>query len=37
MFTTESARECLEVAKGHLGLSDYKPNMLTRGLYTRTV
>lgn len=37
MFTTESARECIEVAKGHLGLSDYKPNVLTRGLYYRGV
>lgn len=37
MFTTESARECVEVARGHLGLSDYKPNVLTRGLYYRGV
>ena len=37
MFTTESARECVEVAKGHMGLSDYKPNVLTRGLYYRGV
>ena len=37
MFTTESARECVEVAKGHLGQSDYKPNVLTRGLYYRGV
>ena len=37
MFTTESARECVEVAKGHLGLSDYRPNVLTRGLYYRGV
>ena len=37
MFTTESARECVEVAKGHLGLSDYKPSVLTRGLYYRGV
>ena len=37
MFTTESARECVEVAKGHLGYSDYKPNVLTRGLYYRGV
>ncbi len=37
MFTTESPRECIEVAKGHLGLSDYKPNVLTRGLYYRGV
>lgn len=37
MFTTESPRECVEVAKGHLGISDYKPNVLTRGLYYRGV
>ena len=37
MFTTESARECVEVAKGQLGLSDYRPNVLTRGLYYRGV
>ena len=37
LFTTESARETLEVARGHLGLSDYRPNVLTRGLYYRGV
>ncbi len=37
LFTTESARECVEVAKGCLGLSDYRPNVLTRGLYYRGV
>ena len=37
LFSTESARECVEVAKGHMGLSDYKPNVLTRGLYYRGV
>ena len=37
MFTTESGRECAEVAKGYLGLSDYRPNVLTRGLYYRGV
>lgn len=37
LFTTESARECVEVVKGHMGLSDYKPNVLTRGLYYRGV
>ena len=37
MFTTESPRECAEVARGHLGLSDYRPNVLTRGLYYRGV
>ena len=37
LFTTESPRECVEVAKGYMGLSDYKPNVLTRGLYYRGV
>ncbi len=37
LFTNESGRECMEVAKGHLGLSDYRPNVLTRGLYYRGV
>ena len=37
MFTTETARECLEVAKVYMGLSDYQPNVLTRGLYYRGV
>ena len=37
LFTTESARECTEVAKSYLGLNDYQPNMLTRGLYYRGV
>ena len=37
LFTNESARECLEVAKAYLGLSDYRPNMVTRGLYYRGV
>ena len=37
MFTTESARECVEVAKSYLGLNNYQPNMLTRGLYYRGV
>ena len=37
MFTTESARECVEVAKAYLGLNEYQPNMLTRGLYYRGV
>ncbi len=37
MFTTETPRECLEVAKVYLGLSDYQPNVLTRGLYYRGV
>ncbi len=37
MFTTESPRECAEVARGYLGKSDYQPNVLTRGLYYRGV
>ena len=37
LFSTESPRECVEVAKGYMGLSDYKPNVLTRGLYYRGV
>ena len=37
MFTTESPRECVEVAKVYRGLSDYQPNVLTRGLYYRGV
>lgn len=36
-FTTESARECVAVAKSCLGLSEYRPNGLTRGLYYRGV
>lgn len=37
MFTTESPRECAEVMKSFRGLSDYRPNGLTRGLYFRGV
>lgn len=37
LFSTESPRECAEVAKGYMGLSEYKPNVLTRGLYYRGV
>ena len=37
LFTTESARECVEVAKAYLGQTDYRPNMITRGLYYRGV
>ena len=37
LFTTESGRESVEVAKSYLGLTDYQPNMLTRGLYYRGV
>ncbi len=37
LFTTESQREVIEVAKGYMGKSSYKPNVLTRGLYYRGV
>ena len=37
LFTTETPRECLEVARVYLGQSDYQPNVLTRGLYYRGV
>ena len=37
MFTTESPRECVEVAKSYAGVSNYRPNGLTRGLYYRGV
>ena len=37
MFTTESGREAYETARCYMGLSDYKPNVLTRGLYYRGV
>ncbi len=37
LFTTESARECVEVARAYLGQTDYRPNMITRGLYYRGV
>lgn len=37
MFTSESPRECLEVAKSYLSKTGYRPNGLTRGLYYRGV
>ncbi len=37
MFTTESPHECVEVAKSYAGLSEYRPNGMTRGLYYRGV
>ncbi len=37
MFTTETPRECVQVCKSYLGLNDYRPNGLTRGLYYRGV
>ena len=37
MFTPESARECVQVAKRYKGEGDFQPNDLTRGLYYRGV
>jgi putative protease len=37
LFSTESPRECVDVAKSYLGQSRYRPNGLTRGLYFRGV
>lgn len=37
LFTNESARECVEVAKSFLGQSRYRPNGATRGLYMKGV
>ena len=37
MFTTESARECVEIAKCYKGKDGYTPSVLTRGLYYRGV
>jgi len=37
LFSTESARECLEIAKCYKGESEFRPNVLTRGLYYRGV
>ena len=37
MFTTESPRECEDIAASYCGFSDYKPNDATRGLYYRGV
>lgn len=37
MFTTESARECVEIAKCYKGRGEYTPSVLTRGLYYRGV
>ena len=37
MFTTESARECIEIAKCYKGKDGYTPSVLTRGLYYRGV
>ena len=37
MFTTESGRECIEIAKCYKGKDGYTPSVLTRGLYYRGV
>lgn len=35
LFSTESPRECADVAKRYRGLTDYRPNNLGRGLYLK--
>ena len=37
MFTTENARECVQVLERYLGRGTYEPNDYTRGLYYRDV
>ena len=37
LFTTESGREAAEIVRCYMGTSDYRPNVLTRGLYYRGV
>ena len=37
MFTTETARECVQIVRAYQGQSDYRPNGVTRGLYYRGV
>ncbi len=37
LFTTETPRECVTIAKSYLGMNEYSPNGLTRGLYYRGV
>ncbi len=37
LFTTESARECADVAKRYRGLNRYEPNNVGRGLYPKGV
>ncbi len=37
MFTTENARECVQVLERYLGRGSYAPNDFTRGLYYRDV
>lgn len=36
-FTSEGSRECVETARACMGLSDYRPNGLSRGLYMKGV
>ena len=37
LFSTESGREAAEILRCYMGLSSYRPNVLTRGLYYRGV
>ena len=37
LFTSEGARECVEVLRACMGLSSYRPNGLTRGFYAKGV
>ncbi len=37
LFTNENAEECVRVAEGYTGKTDYAPNGFTRGLYYRGV
>ena len=37
LFTTESARECVLIAKTYAGAAEYSPTNITRGLYYRGV
>ncbi len=37
LFTTENARECVQVTRRYLGLDTYEPHVYTRGLYFRGV
>ena len=36
-FTTENARECVNITRRYLGDSEYEPGAFTRGLYYRGV
>lgn len=35
LFTTESARECADVAKRYRAMNNYHPNNISRGLYSK--